>query len=617
MIVKIGKMLGTLREETGISQKDLARGIFTLTDYSRIERGERETDKMHLEALFQRLGKSGDKLEFAIPIGEYYQIYYRYSTLQALAVGNIKDAEKYIKSYADNLDMEKPLHLQSLLFLKAVKSYVKEKNVQKTLSRLKETLEITFPDWKNADYDNICLCRQEIQLLLLIGYLNILIAAENGNKEKQIYAERDNPEEILEKLLKYLNEKYADTEEQAKVLPKCLWLLGIIYKQQDNIGKALKVCERGIEILSVNGVLASMKELLSLKAECLKKIGDDERYGKCYRQIEAIEFLYQMADIKYPTEEIITLLLTSIQEEITVTNELIKELREAKGISQEELCEGICTRETLSRIESGKRNPNKRNFFAMLKKMGVERETYYGYIVADDYYLYEKVRTYFMSEGKTQEVLENAEKTFEKLEKNLDKRYLTNRQFLETMRIEKKNKDTQSDWKQSIKEMKQILNYSMEGYEGKIYRVPFRQEVIILVYIAISLRRLDKKEEALEIYRQILEKYEKSMVEKPFHAVPLFLVYVNYVGLLEVSDYLEKSEKIAKEGIAFSLECQRGDIAAEILANISCVYEKKVDTELARLCLKNSFYLLELYQYERECIVLKESYEKVYKMKLN
>lgn len=603
MLVNIGKMIGTLREEAGISQKELARGIFTLADYSRIERGERETDKMHLEALFQRLGKSGDKLEFAISIGEYRQIYFRHNTLQALAVGNTKDAETYIKSYSDNLDVEKPLHLQSLLFLKAIKLYIEEKNAKNSIDQVEQTLEITFSDWKYADYDNICLCRQEIQLLLLIAYLNIQISAEK-------------PKEILEKLLKYLEEKYTDAEEQAKVLPKCLWLLGTIYKKQDNIGKALEACEKGIEILSENGVLASMKELLTLKAECLKKIGDEEIFGKCYKQIEAIDFLYQIANIKYPSEEVIILLLTSIQEEITVTNELIKELREAKGISQEELCEGICTRETLSRIESGKRNPNKKNFFAMLKKMGVGRETYYGYIVADDYYLYERVRTYFMRGRKTERMLEDAEKAFEELEKCLDRRYLINRQFLETIWVKKREKKTQSDWKQCLKEMEQILNYSMQGYEGKIYRVPYRLEANILVYMAISLRRLDRKEEALDIYRQILENYERSMVEKLFHAVPLFSIYINYVGLLEVTDYLEKSEKIAKDGIAFSLVCQRGNIAAEILANLSCVYEKKADTELAKLCLKNSFHLVELYKYKKDCVIIKKTYENMYKEKL-
>ncbi len=612
MLLKIGKMLNSLREEAGISQKDLARGLFTLKEYSKIERDSHETDRMHLEALLQRLGKSGDKLEFAIPMVEYWQMYFRHNTLWALAIGNIKDANQYIEAYANNLDMGKPLHLQSLLLLKALRAYIENKNVQTATRQLENSLEITFPDWKYANYNGICLCSQEIQLLLLIAYLNLQILPENKRNSTQPYADSKNTEEILTKLLKYLDEKYTDEEEQVKVLPKCLWLLGNIYLRQNNIGKALEICEEGIAVLSVNGVLASMKELLILKEKCLEKIGDKEIIGKCREQIEAIEFLYQLSNITYPKEEIIILLLSSMQGEVIVTNELIKELREAKGISQEKLCENICTRETLSRIESGKRSPNKKNFFAMLKKMGVERETYYGYIAADDYYLYEKVRTYFMREGKTPTVLENAEKAFGELEKCLDRNYLINKQFLESVWLKKRKKETQEDWEKCLEEMKRILTYSMEGYEGKLYRVPFRQEVNILVYMAISLRRLDRKEEALGIYRQILEYYKKSMVANPFHAVPLFLVYCNYTGLLEVANYLEESEKIAKEGIALSIECQRGDVAAKILTNLTCVYEKQTDTELTRLCMKNSFCLLELYHYEKYCNIIKEMYENIY-----
>lgn len=617
MLLKIGKMLTTLREEGGISQKDLIRGMFTLADYSRIERDEREPDRMHLEALLQRLGKSGDKLEFAIPISEYHQIYFRYRALQALAVGNIKDADIYIKSYADTLDTEKPLHLQSLLLLKAVRTYVENKAAHEVAERLKKTLEITFPDWKYTDYTDVCLCRQEIQLLLLIAYLRLQVESENKDDKGKLHTASQNSEEILEKLFKYLTEKYTDEEEQTKVLPKCLWLLGIIYKSQHNTGKALEVCERGIDILSANGVLASMKELLMLKAACLNKTDNKEALEKCHKQIEAINFLYRISDITYPKEEIIILLLSSMQGEVVVTNELIKELRESAGLSQEELCDGICTRETLSRIESGRRNPNKKNLFAMLKKMGVERETYYGYIIADDFYLYEKARTYLMSDGKTQKELDDGEESLKKLEERLDRKYLINKQFLESAWLRKVKKETNGDWEQCFNEMKHILKYSMKDYDGRINRVPFRQEVLILVYIAIALRRLGRKEEALEIYRQILERYEKSMVDKHFHAVPLFLAYINYAGLLETADYLEESEQIAKKGIVFSMECQRGDIASEILTNLACVYEKRSDIELTELCLKNSFYLLKLYNRKYYCNIIKETYGKKYSLNLD
>lgn len=69
---KIGIMLFGLREKEGISQKNLARGILSVTELSRVESGNRGIDRLHLEALFQRIGKSLDKLELAMSMDEYH-----------------------------------------------------------------------------------------------------------------------------------------------------------------------------------------------------------------------------------------------------------------------------------------------------------------------------------------------------------------------------------------------------------------------------------------------------------------------------------------------------------------------------------------------------------------
>lgn len=53
----IGEMIYKLRNAAGISQKELASGLLSIAELSRVEKGEREEDKFILEALFQRLGK--------------------------------------------------------------------------------------------------------------------------------------------------------------------------------------------------------------------------------------------------------------------------------------------------------------------------------------------------------------------------------------------------------------------------------------------------------------------------------------------------------------------------------------------------------------------------------
>ena len=60
-----------------------------------------------------------------------------------------------------------------------------------------------------------------------------------------------------------------------------------------------------------------------------------------------------------------------------------------------------------------------------------------------------------------------------------------------------------------------------------------------------------------------------------YHAVPGLTLYINYTGFLEEYNELEKAEAVGVEGLHHGLECCRGDIAGEILANMSLIYGKQ------------------------------------------
>lgn len=55
---------------------------------------------------------------------------------------------------------------------------------------------------------------------------------------------------------------------------------------------------------------------------------------------------------------------------VYLVGQVIKRTRESLGMTQEELSDGICSVETLSRIENGKRAPNRANFEALMERMG-------------------------------------------------------------------------------------------------------------------------------------------------------------------------------------------------------------------------------------------------------
>ena len=64
---------------------------------------------------------------------------------------------------------------------------------------------------------------------------------------------------------------------------------------------------------------------------------------------------------------------------------MIRQNRLACGMTMEELCDGICTWEELSRIERGKRKPNDRNFEKLMERMNRKRGRIEAYITTADY----------------------------------------------------------------------------------------------------------------------------------------------------------------------------------------------------------------------------------------
>lgn len=59
------------REKQGISQERLCRGLCVVSALSRYENGERIPDRLLMNALIQRLGKSSDELTTMISCQEY------------------------------------------------------------------------------------------------------------------------------------------------------------------------------------------------------------------------------------------------------------------------------------------------------------------------------------------------------------------------------------------------------------------------------------------------------------------------------------------------------------------------------------------------------------------
>lgn len=604
----IGKMIRTLRENAGISQNGLAEGILSVAELSRVENGEKEEERFVLEALFQRLGKSTDLFEMLTSKEEYQILLIRELVMENLLKYNLRITAELLREYHECTVNKKSIHKQYLCQMRAVNYYLADADRECCIQNLHQAIAVTRPDAieKTESWEKLYFYTQEIQILLLLGCLWM----ENEAT--------DEAQELLEKIWEYLGQKVTDEAEQVKLYPKCAWLLGELYYRQGKIENAYQICEQGKECLTKNGSLIIMDKLLALEEICLGKLGREPERKAIQNQLSAVEALYRMTDFKLPEDRILCLLFTNEHNEILISNEMVHELRMACGLSQEKLSEGICSRETLTRIEGGKRSPNRKNLQAMFQKMGEMREACHSYIVTDNYELHEKVGLY--KRKCYQKEWERAGELLKDVEEKLDMINPVNRQFLENSHLSQRVRNKEIDYPEALQELEKFLKYTMTNFEGEIYRVPYREEFIILNCMALYNRFSGNMEKAEQLYAQLLRKYRESGTREIHHNVPLSLLYINYTGLLETENKLEDAERIGKNGLRLMAESQRGDAAAILLGNISCIYDKKGTVEndrICEMCMRHSYWLQILYHLRKDSLVIREVYEKKYSKNLD
>lgn len=607
MIQQLGVMLCKEREKMGETQKNIAEGIISISELCRVERGEHEIDYFTLQALFERLGKSIDKMELAVSASEYEAISYRVEIEHSISKRDCKTLAKQISNYGAYNDKNRPVYRQYVAMLQAVMHYIKEQDYAACQHRMERALACTLGNgWVQSISRRQRLCNQEIRIILMIVYCQW----KQGNADGWIQQMTTQMEQFNE----YIWDYYTDEEERVKVYPHSTWLLGQLYMDQDRVEDAYAICCKGKKCLQENGALYPVLEILALEERCLVKMGRQPELDRCRKYYEAVLFLYKAAEIDPEPDMLIIFMKSSFQGEFVITNELLRELRKAKGISQEALCMGICSQETLSRIEKGKRSPNKKRLYKMLKRLGMERENYYGFIEADDYRLYEKVRQFNRCFPLSH--YEKATKLLDEIENGIDMTLAVNKQFIMTEHIILQTNRGELSREQANQQLKQLLFLTMPPTNSGafFYRIPFRTEFMLLNHIAVNLRFDNKVEEAVSIYEELMKCFKRNKVCMQHHAVSAFLLYINLAGLLEVLDRLDRSEAVGREGLLHCIECCRGDIAGCIMANLSLVYCKRGQPELEEVYLRNGYYLNDFYgRFVNQCKLVEAYREKFHK----
>ena len=201
---------------------------------------------------------------------------------------------------------------------------------------------------------------------------------------------------------------------------------------------------------------------------------------------------------------------------------IIKQTREEIGLTQEQLCEGICTPATLSRIENGKQAPSYNRMNALLQRLGLPENRYYALITQQEMEIERLQKSiinysirYDRLEGEQKmQARHRAQMLLIELEGSMDKDDHITRQFvLRTKAILGREDDNYV-----LEEQREILfeaiRLTVPGFDEeeigcKIYSL---NELKIIIQIAVNYAESGQHKKAIDLLGQLLKYVKRHLI---------------------------------------------------------------------------------------------------------
>lgn len=280
------------------------------------------------------------------------------------------------------------------------------------------------------------------------------------------------------------------------------------------------------------------------------------------------------------------------------TGDIIRLTRLACGLTQEELSEGICSVETLSRIENGKHKIKKDTYRMLMTKMERIPEKNYAICLGKTMELLEERQCLERAINRFE--YEKADKYLEHLKKEANDDVI-NQQYIKKAEALLDYYNKRISEHVLIKKLDESVRLTIPQYEMYIDKVyPYTmQEVLTLLNLANAYGKIGKTEKSFQIYKMLLrclkEEYfgEKQSVELQI------IIYRNCATLLGENDRNAEALEWLKESWNMSqkyrydsiMDIILGDIAWNIWIQIDRGERERKELAIVRKYLRQAYYI--------------------------
>lgn len=295
---------------------------------------------------------------------------------------------------------------------------------------------------------------------------------------------------------------------------------------------------------------------------------------------------------------------------------VIRRNRLALHMTQEDLCDGICDTQTISRIENGKQNPGKDIYRRLMERMGREKDRAFAMVSGEDVRVMDYAREYENALHKFE--YEKADEFLSKLEPLVDDSP-NSRQYVMGARAI-------VDWslkrvtpQEGRKRLKEALSITMEEADQKDFSsYPLMEnEISILYNVANTYCSEGTMEKAValleDIYEGIISGYRLPEKERTIE----LLILDNLANMYGQLGEHEKAIKIAQQGIEICKAEKTSGSLPQLLGemewNMEQMLEKGEETKFSEKdcekILRQAYYVASALNQNHNAKLIKEHYE--------
>ncbi len=303
--------------------------------------------------------------------------------------------------------------------------------------------------------------------------------------------------------------------------------------------------------------------------------------------------------------------------------DVIRRNRQALHMTQEELCEGICNAQTLSRIENGKQNPGKEVYKRLMERMGKEKNRAFAMVSGDDVRVLEYAREYENALHKSE--YEKADEILCQLEKMIDdsdtsKQYVIKGRAILDWKLKR---ITHQEERRKLMEGLKITIDFPEKHDFSKYPL-MENEISILCNIANTYFYDNQIEEAIIFLEKIYEGINSGYRISEKGKVTELLILDNLANMYGELGEHWKAIQLVKQGLVLCKEEKTSGNLPQLLGemewNMEQLLEKNEEVDFTKKdcekILRQAYYIATALKQNHNAYLLKNHYEEYFGKKL-